>query len=102
MAGLNVRRDRRGDDELARMRPVAVLPQGHPNRSSMKKCSCQKARKKMFWRGSIIGVPVAEPMRMWAVLCQLSMEVELDRRRDKKRRSAWRMDVPARTGHPAL
>ena len=30
----------------------------------------------MFWRGSIIGVPVAVPMPMWAVLCQLSMAVE--------------------------
>jgi len=33
---------------------------------------CQAGR----WRESIIGVPVAVPIRMWAGLCQLSMEVE--------------------------
>src|SRR5215210_1891966 len=33
----------------------------------------------MFWRESIIGVPVAISIPMWAVLCQLSIDIEKSR-----------------------
>ncbi len=38
----------------------------------MKKWNCQNGRKKMFWLAECIGVPVAAPIPLWAVLCQLS------------------------------